>query len=168
MLGGHSDDQEPNNGSVHRAYIEEQLFILDQLPGVSSIQGPTFTLVHLLIPHVPYVFDANGDIWSDPGFYSGERDEPIDEWHWKVGYTSEVQFINNRMLGIISSILENSEMAIMGLETTIDCSYSMHIMYQTRQLPNSTPISRRLTPSALFLIVTSVQASVFSPMKAIP
>jgi hypothetical protein len=108
-LGGQRDDKDLNNGSVHRAYIEEQLFILDQLPKVSSIPEPTFTLAHLLIPHVPYVFDANGDIWSDPGFYSGERDEPIDDWHWQVGYTSEVEFINNRMLEIISSILANSE-----------------------------------------------------------
>jgi hypothetical protein len=109
MLGGIGDDESQNNGSVHRAYIEDQLFILDQLPGVSSIPEPTFTFAHLLIPHVPFVFDANGDIWSDPGFYSGEKDEPIDEWHWQVGYTSEVQFINNRMLEIISTILENSE-----------------------------------------------------------
>jgi len=109
MLGGIGDDDGQNYGSVHRAYIEDQLFILDQLPEVSSIPKPTFTFAHLLIPHVPYVFDANGDIWSDPGFYSGERDEPIDEWHWQVGYTSEVQFINNRMLEIISAILENSE-----------------------------------------------------------
>jgi len=90
-------------------YAERQLFILDELPEISELSEPTFTIVHSLIPHVPYVFDPNGEIWSDPGFYSGERAEPINEWYWQMGYTSEIQFINQRMLEIVKEIIENSE-----------------------------------------------------------
>ncbi|MCH7589087.1 MAG: hypothetical protein IIC78_13795, partial [Chloroflexi bacterium] len=63
----------------HYGYAERQLFILDQLPDIPSIPEPTFTFVHFLIPRVPYIFNADGEIWSDPGFYSGELSAPINE-----------------------------------------------------------------------------------------
>jgi hypothetical protein len=109
MIANLLSDEVYGSGIAHAAYIERQLFILDQLPKIADIPEPTFTIAHLLIPHIPYVFDPNGDIWSDPGFNSGERDEPIDKWHQQVGYTSEIEFINRRMLDITTSIIENSE-----------------------------------------------------------
>ena len=93
----------------HYGYAERQLFILDQLPGIPSIPEPTFTFVHFLIPHVPYIFNADGEIWSDPGFYSGELSAPINEWYWVVGYTSEIEFINKRLLEIVKNILSDSD-----------------------------------------------------------
>ena len=93
----------------YSGYAERQLFILDELPEIAKLSEPTFAIVHSLIPHVPYVFDPKGEIWSDPGFYSGERAEPINEWYWQMGYRSEIQFINQRMLEIVKEIIENSE-----------------------------------------------------------
>ena len=93
----------------YSGYAERQLFILDELPEIAKLSEPTFAIVHSLIPHVPYVFDPTGEIWSDPGFYSGERAEPINEWYWQMGYTSEIQFINQRMTEILKTIIDNSE-----------------------------------------------------------
>jgi hypothetical protein len=93
----------------YAGYAERQLFILDKIPEISELEEPTFAIVHLLIPHVPYVFDPNGEIWSDPGFYSGERAEPINEWYWQKAYTSEIQFIDQRMTEIFKEILNNSK-----------------------------------------------------------
>jgi len=93
----------------HYGYAERQLFILDQLPGIPSIPEPTFTFVHFLIPHVPYIFNADGEIWSDPAFYSGELSAPINEFYWVVGYTSEIEFINKRLLEIVKNILSDSD-----------------------------------------------------------
>ncbi len=41
-------------------HISLQLFTLDQLPKIPSIPGPKFIFVHILVPHVPYVFNASG------------------------------------------------------------------------------------------------------------
>jgi hypothetical protein len=93
----------------YEGYAERQLFILDQLPRIAWLNEPTFAFVHLLIPHIPYVFDPRGRIWTDSGFYSGERAGPVDEWHLRVGYVSEIQFINSRLIPILQQILEASD-----------------------------------------------------------
>lgn len=95
-------------GFPYSGFVERQLFILSQIPQLVQIREPTFAFIHLLIPHVPYVFDAQGNVWQDPGFYSHERAEPIDEWHWVVGYTSEIEYINHRMVEIVNHLINES------------------------------------------------------------
>ncbi|HKZ44673.1 MAG TPA: hypothetical protein VJZ78_06510 [Anaerolineales bacterium] len=89
-------------------HISLQLFTLDQLSQVPSIPGPKFIFVHILIPHVPYVFNAEGDILTDPGYFSGNNSMAVNEDYLKKGYIGEVEFINSRMLQIFSEILDNS------------------------------------------------------------
>jgi len=96
-------------GFAYSGYAQRQLFILDSLPELAKIPEPTFAFVHLLIPHVPYVFTSEGEIWSDPGYYSGPRAEPVDDQHWRDGYTSEITFINTQMLDIFDQILAQSK-----------------------------------------------------------
>jgi len=109
MLNSLRSDESYPSGFPYSGYMERQLFILDQLPKIAEIPEPTFTFAHFLIPHVPYIFDPSGEIWSDPEFYSGKLGAPTTEWHQQVGYTSEIEFINRRMLDIVTSLIENSE-----------------------------------------------------------
>ena len=93
------------------AYAQQQLFILDQLPKIARIPGPTFAFIHILITHTPYIFDSNGEIWNDEAFYYGDSKEPLDEWHLRVGYVSAIRFTNTRMLEILQKILDDSDEA---------------------------------------------------------
>jgi hypothetical protein len=86
-------------------HIQRQLSLLDQLSQISGMPEPTFAFVHILIPHPPFVFAADGSIHSDTGFYSGPRDGPIDRDHQIRGYTEQIQFINSRILPILEEIL---------------------------------------------------------------
>jgi len=90
-------------------HVDRQLFIFDQLPEIARLPDPTFAFVHLTSTHGPYVFDAEGNIWSDEGFYSGPDDEPIDDWHLVRGYTSAIQYTNTRILEAIDQIFESSK-----------------------------------------------------------
>jgi hypothetical protein len=89
-------------------HANRQLFILDELPRLVSLPGPKFVFAHIIIPHGPFVFEANGDITTDSGFYSGKYNEPVDEEHLEQGYLNEVQFINNRITDIIRTIVTES------------------------------------------------------------
>lgn len=93
----------------HADYVERQRFILAQVPEIPEIDDPTFAFIHILIPHVPYVFDPAGNVRTDPAFYSGERTEPVDEAHWLEGYIGEVEFINRSMLDIVERLIAESE-----------------------------------------------------------
>ena len=90
-------------------HISLELFTLDQLPRVPSIPGPKFVFVHILIPHVPYVFDAYGGILTDPGYFSGNNSMAVNEDYLRKGYIGEIEFINSRMLQIFSEILDGSQ-----------------------------------------------------------
>jgi hypothetical protein len=89
-------------------HINRQLFILDQLPQIALNPKSTFTFVHILIPHTPYVFGPGGEILTDPGYYGGGKGEPINNEYRRKGYIGEVQFINSRMLPILRRILDQS------------------------------------------------------------
>jgi hypothetical protein len=102
-----SDDHDV--GIRYGGHIELQLNILDQLPGIATLQQPTFTFAHILIPHIPYIFAPDGEIRSDPGFFSGEDSTPIDDRYERIGYTGGVEFVNGRILEIVESLIENSD-----------------------------------------------------------
>jgi len=89
-------------------HINRQLYILDQLPDIHSIPGPKFIFVHILIPHPPFVFTANGDVQTDPDFYSKEGFWPIDEQHEDEGYLDEIKYLNSRMTDILQTIIDKS------------------------------------------------------------
>lgn len=91
------------------AHVEHQRNILDRLPTISSITDPTFTFAHILIPHSPYVFGPDGQLRTDPGFYSGDHSGPVNEDYLRSGYTGQVAFVNDRILEIVEVIISDSE-----------------------------------------------------------
>lgn len=89
-------------------HVNSQRFILEQLPKLPQEPGPKFVFVHLLIPHYPFVFDANGEVVTDPGFYSGDKGGPINKDYLRQGYVNEVEFIDRQMADIMKKILDQS------------------------------------------------------------
>jgi hypothetical protein len=97
-----------NRDSV-KAHVISDLFILDHLPDVPAIAGPKFTYAHIFIPHIPLVFDPNGQLVTDPGFYSGEKDQPVNAEYQKQGYINQVQFIDKAIVPILHTIISKSK-----------------------------------------------------------
>jgi len=84
-------------------------FILDHITDVPAIAGPKFTYVHLFIPHAPFVFGPDGEIMTDPGYYSGERAGATTEAYQLIGYVNQVQYIDKRMVPILQAIISKSK-----------------------------------------------------------
>ncbi len=102
-------DFEQNVDSPHEEHIQTQINILETLPEIAENKNPTFTFAHLIIPHIPYVFDVDGSILEDPGYNSGEGGYAINESYELDGYEKALQFLNHQMLMICRQIIENSE-----------------------------------------------------------
>lgn len=92
-----------------REHIELQLFNLSKLKEIPNLSGPKFVFAHILIPHIPFVFAADGTFQTDSGFWDGKYSWPINDDYFREGYIGQIQFINNQMKVIISSILKTSE-----------------------------------------------------------
>lgn len=93
--------------SGHR---ERMSFALDQLPRLSSDPGPKFVFAHIVAPHPPFVFDAEGRatdqrypfvIW-DGDMFQGTYEEYIQ------GYSNQVTYLNNTLLEWLKDLLEKS------------------------------------------------------------
>ncbi len=88
-------------------FIGLEEFILDELPKLADISEPTFTFAHIDIPHPPYVFSPDGYL-TDPGYWSVPVKGAVDEEHFRAGYIYEIEYVNARMLAIVSEILAHS------------------------------------------------------------
>ena len=89
-------------------FVQTQKSILNKLPQIPAMDGAKFVFAHILIPHVPYVFDPQGNIREDPGFYGGKLAGPINEKYLVEGYIGEIEFINSKILEISKQILDES------------------------------------------------------------
>ena len=90
-------------------HVNTENFILEQLPEIAKDPDPTFSFVHLLIPHVPFVYTPDGSVVSDPLFYNGKLSWPGDDQHRVLGYSNQVQFIDRKIVEIVKTILEQSK-----------------------------------------------------------
>ena len=76
---------------------ERFLDTLDELDSIAAMPEATFTVVHLIKPHIPTTFDEQGNIISPIN-----RPKPHE-------YLAELRFINKKFLEAIDSILQGSE-----------------------------------------------------------
>ena len=75
-------------------------FELEALSNIPAKKEPTFVFAHILVPHVPYVFDAEGE------YITKEEEESVDPLDLYLG---QVQYINKQIEKVVKDILENSE-----------------------------------------------------------
>jgi hypothetical protein len=68
---------------------------------------PTFSYIHLVSPHPPFVFDPNGNPTYPPDFWNDQRVYPADLY--QKGYVNQVQYLNRKLLQAVDTILAESE-----------------------------------------------------------
>lgn len=88
-------------------YYEDTLYALKQLQNVTDISGPKFVFAHLIIPHSPFVFGADGEKIDIP--YDADAGNIYTWEDSKRGTIAAVTYINKRMLEILPQLIQNSE-----------------------------------------------------------
>ena len=92
----------------YQYHVNTVLFTLNQLPNVPKIPGHKFVFVHILVPHVPYVFSPSGETLTDPGFFGGKSGDAINDDYRTKGYLYATQFIDSRIVPILQKIIAES------------------------------------------------------------
>jgi len=92
---------------AHRSQV---LFDFEQLKSLPEMHGPKLVFAHIISPHPPFVFDANGNpIQPDRDYSIGDGDDFLGTWdEYQKGYTGQVQFIDWMLEETIEAILERS------------------------------------------------------------
>ena len=85
----------PNERRYH--WTTRELDLLEHLP---DRPGPEFVFGHVLLPHPPYIFEADGDFISDA---QASRMSRAERWENQLMYT------NKRLLAIVDHLLDRPE-----------------------------------------------------------
>jgi hypothetical protein len=89
--------------------FESQLASLKKLAASKSTQ-PQFTFAHVLMPHDPYVFNADG---SETTYSHDRNDDGADEY---IKYTNQVTYVNKRIKDLVASIKASDPKAVIILQ----------------------------------------------------
>jgi len=86
---------------------------LDSLPNQREGDSPVFVFAHVICPHPPFVFGANGErVRPEYSFRYGDADmiipEHISREDYVKGYVAQVRFLNQRLLQTVRSIQDAS------------------------------------------------------------
>lgn len=82
------------------------LCTFSKLAEVSGIKGPKFVFAHIVCPHPPFLFGANGEPVSETVFkMSG------DVWQQKENYLNQLIFVSRKVEMLVDEILSKSEVA---------------------------------------------------------
>jgi len=108
LAGALNLEPAPESFAAHR---QRALDSFSQLKRGAQIPGPKIVFAHIVTPHPPFIFDANGNQRTVERAYSmGDGDDfggTLDEY--RSGYAGQVQFANHMLEQAIDALLANSK-----------------------------------------------------------
>lgn len=117
-------------GRNYKQY-RQNLFQLDSLETISEMPGDKFVYAHLLVTHQPFTFKTNGELRLN------------DKDSYKA-YEDQITYVNKRLLGIVDSILKNSDtppVIILQSDHSFSDGAKRALNFQAYYLPGSQQIS---------------------------
>lgn len=100
---------------------DHQRFVLDTLDEAMALDdsgNPVFSLVHVLSPHTPFVFDRDGDLPADLDYIplnalAIDREfMGFSETDFWAAYADQVHYLNGRVLELVDEIVDASPDAV--------------------------------------------------------
>ncbi len=82
-------------GSLEQQHYERLVFVMSQAEQLSAVPGRKFVFLHLVAPHAPYIFKADGT-FSDVGAE-------------EVGYPEEIRYLNRWFLEFAQKLIAQSK-----------------------------------------------------------
>jgi hypothetical protein len=97
-------------GQGYPAHRERVLFAFEQLGKLAGRPGPKFIFAHILSPHPPFVFDAEGQPIDPPRSYTVHDGDDFkgSTTEYVQGYAGQVPFVNRMLERTIDEILSKS------------------------------------------------------------
>ncbi|MFC1761614.1 sulfatase-like hydrolase/transferase [Planctomycetota bacterium] len=98
--------------NIHRSSI---LRTFERISNTTSLKGPSFVFAHILTPHPPFVFKANGGNRQPEGWFSGldgshltnlKEDRRKDYMQY---YRDQLAFISKQMMSVVTRLLSDSD-----------------------------------------------------------
>ena len=87
------------------SHIELKLCAFDELPKIQNrVTEPVFVFAHILLPHPPYIFAANGEIRSVDSL---DLSLEIEDNNNRGAHLEQLKFVNNKMPEVVNQLLDS-------------------------------------------------------------
>lgn len=88
-------DEQMLQKTEYYEHFQQTHFILDELKRLPDMDGPKFVFAHILVPHPPFIFTADGDFhWAEKA---------------KDGYVANTEFIDSQIAQVVDEIIKKSK-----------------------------------------------------------
>jgi hypothetical protein len=89
---------------------ENVLFALEELgTSVPNLPPPKIVYAHIVFPHPPSIFDADGKIIKPTGPYTlGDKDDAQSKQDEDPEFRHQIKYLNERVIKLVKGILERS------------------------------------------------------------
>ncbi len=92
-----------------RSHAERILFTLDRLPATTRLSSPRFVFAHIVCPHPPYLFRADGTrLPATNRRFSFEPRKDMAYEEYRENYAAQLAFVTGRIQSAIDRILRDS------------------------------------------------------------
>ncbi len=81
--------------------------VFNNIDDITRMPQPTFSYIHLVSPHPPFVFDPDGNPTYPPDFWNEQRQYPANLY--QKGYVNQLQFLNKKVMQAVDTILAESD-----------------------------------------------------------
>jgi hypothetical protein len=88
---------------IAQTYRNRTLLAFDRLDEIASMPEPTFTYIHLIPPHPPFVFGPDGEHTNFVDFLDEDREFTASSY--AMGYQNQLTFMNKKVLDAIDVLL---------------------------------------------------------------
>ena len=94
----------------YEGHRERVLFTFEELKSIPRMPGPKVVFAHIISPHPPFVFDAQGNPIEPSHSYSiNDGDDYRGDWEeYRQGYAGQVEFVNGMLEETLDAILRKS------------------------------------------------------------
>jgi hypothetical protein len=94
--------------TINQQHVNREEYLLDELPKLAQTAGSKFVYAHVLIPHPPFVYNADGVDLHYPDSYDLEGRSPTAK-EYAQGYRNQLEYIDQRILPVLKAIIANSK-----------------------------------------------------------
>lgn len=94
----------------YAAHRQRVLYTFEQLQELPEMRGPKLIFAHIVSPHPPFVFDAQGNpIQPNRSYSIGDGNDYRGTWQeYRQGYAGQVQFVNRMLEETVDAIIRKS------------------------------------------------------------
>jgi hypothetical protein len=81
--------------------------VFDNMGTIAKMPQPTFSYIHVISPHPPFVFDPEGNPTYPADFWDDQQKYPAKKF--AEGYTNQLTWLNKKTLAAIDTLLAESD-----------------------------------------------------------